>query len=501
MILPFGPFAPDRPPTAEFVVGGKNVYAKPDGTYCPWPDFVATYTALSARCQGAFYSIDSSATTALWAGTASKLFKNVSGVAFSDVSKAGGYTLASDESWEFEQYGQRVIATNIADAVQSYVIGTSALFADLAAGAPKARHIAAVANFIMLGGTSDGVYGAQPDGLWWSGIGDPTSWPTAGTAAAAAAQSGRINISGQGGFIQRIVPRVGTLDAVVLQEKQISRCIYVGTPDVFAFQPMEGARGTPSPDSVAKFGGKIYYLGEDGFYSNDGTQSEPIGAGWVDDFFYDDVNQTKISRVVGVIDPRYKVYVIGYPSNSSSDGTIDRLLTYNYESKRWAPPIETSIEYLTRLGSVGYTLEGLDVFGTMDSIMTSLDSRVWMGDGKPILAGFNTSHSAGFFSGPLLEAILETGDLDLQGAMFFSKGIRPIVTGTDAVLTCAIGIRNTMNAAVTYGNYAALNRELFVPVRSNTRHIRALLKVAAGATATHLQGVDVLGMPVSNLGA
>lgn len=489
-IQQFGPYAPDRVATADIIVGGKNVYPRPDKTYGAVQAFQAIYSALTARCQGAFYSIDSSGNTGLWAGDATKLYLLLSGTSFSNVSKVGGYNITANESWEFEQVNNLIVAMNIADPIQAFTVGSSALFADLSATAPKARHCGMVANFLMLGNTNDGTFGAQPDGLWWSALGDITNWPTVGTSAAAAVQSGRINISGKGGWIQRVVPRVGTLDAIILQERQVSRCIYVGSPQVFAFQPMEGARGTPSPNSVAVFGGVMFYLGEDGFYACDGTSSTPIGSGLIDEFFYNDVNQTLLSRVCAVIDPINKLYIVAYPSNASS-GQLDRLLMMSFATRQWAPPTECSLEFLTRLGSVGYTLEDLDAFGTVDTISTSFDSRFWMGNGKPILSAFDTNHMAGVFSGSTLEAILETGDTDMDSARGLSLSLRPILQGNSATLTCAFGNRGSRNTPVNYSAYGALNRELVFPYRVNDRHLRALVKVAAGGDWSHLAGYDL----------
>lgn len=499
MKIPFGSFAPDQPAGVQDLVGGKNLLPKSTGTFGPVPSFSANYTALPARCQGAFYSVDNVGNTALWAGTASALYKLASGVAFSDVKKVGGYSTATTDVWEFTQFGQRVIATNFADPIQVYTLNSSALFADLSAGAPKAKHMAVVANFLLLGNTNDGTYGLQPDGLWCSALGDPTSFPTVGTSAAAAVQSGRFNISGLGGSIQRIVERVGTLDAIIIQEKQISRCQYVGTPEVFQFSPIEGAKGTPAPQSVARSGGLVYYLGEDGFYVNDGTQSIPIGAGQVDDYFYDTVYPTKLDRVWGVVDPVNKLYIVGYPTSGSTSGDINRLLMYNYVSRKWAPPTEVSIEVLTRLGSVGYTLEGLDAFGTLDSISTSLDSRFWMGNGKPVLSAFDTLHQAGAFAGANLEGIAETGDTESESPRLLSNAIRPLFNGNGATVTAAIGHRKSQNDNVTYEVYRGLNRNQEVSFRVNDRNLRFLVKVAAGGTWEHLIGVEFEGKAISDL--
>lgn len=491
-MIPFGPYAPDLPGNLSVLMGGYNIFSRPNKTYGPVASFTASFSALAARCQGAFYSIDSAAGTALWAGTATKLYRSASGSSFSDVSKsATTYALEANEFWEFEQFGQVVLATHINDAIQAYTLNSSSLFDNLlSSGAqPKARHMGAVANFLMLGNTTDATYGAQPDGMWWSAIGNPASFPTAGTSAAAAVQSGRVNLSGSGGWVQKVIPRVGTLDGVVLQERAVFRVIYVGTPDVFAFQSMEGGRGCPAPGSVARYGGWFIYLGEDGFYKNDGTQSIPIGAGLVDKTFYQDVNQSQLHRCCAVIDPINKLYIMAYPS-SASGGDPDKLLMYSWAANQWAPPTSVTTEFLTTLGSVGYTLEELDAFGTLETLPASLDSRIWAGNGKPALSAFNTSHQLGFFTGSNMAAELETGDADGQGRRFHVRGVRPIVSGTGATITCKLGYRESQNEAVAYGSSVSLNRGKIAPMRKNTRHPRFVVDIAAGGDWVHATGFE-----------
>lgn len=492
-MTPFGEYAPDLPGNLEVLLGGYNIFARPNKTYGPVASFMSAFTALAARCQGAFYSVDSAANVALWAGTAAKLYKSSSGSTFSDVSKVGGYTCAANEFWEFEQFGQIVIATNIADPIQAYTLNSSAIFANLLAvgDLPKARHCGVVSNFLMLGNTNDGTFGAQPDGMWWSAIGNPASFPTAGTSGAAAVQSGRINISGRGGWVQKVIPRVGTLDAAILQERAVIRCIYVGTPEVFAFQSMEGAIGCPAPGSVARFKGWFIYLGEDGFYQNDGTQSAPIGAGKIDKTFYSTVNQSKLDRICAVIDPINKLYIVAYPSVSST-GDPDTLLMYSWAAQQWSPPTSVSTEFLTTLGSVGYTLEQLDAFGTLDSLPASLDSRIWAGNGKPALSAFNTSHSLGFFTGSNMAAQLETGDADGEGRRFLTKSVKPYVSGNGATITNAIGYRDTQNQQTpSYTADIALNRLYKSPIRINTPFPRVRTSIAAASDWTHATGFDL----------
>jgi hypothetical protein len=494
MKQPFGEYAPDAPPDISIVVGGKNVFVRPAGSYGPMTSFAASITAITSRAQGAFYSIDTSANTAVWCGDATKLYRLAgASTSFSDVSKVGGYTTGTNEFWNFMQFGNRVIATNFTQSIQQYQFGVSSLFSDLSATAPKARIIQPVANFVFTANTSDGTFGAQPNRCWWSAINDPTNWPTPATSAAAAVQSGFTDLSGNGGFIQAVAPRVGALDAIIIQERQLVRCQYVGSPEVFSFQPLENAQGTPAPQSVAVHGGIAYYLGDDGFYACDGSQSLPIGAGKVDKFFYQDLNQAFTYRVQGVYDPINRLYIVGYPSTGSGSGNIDRLLIYSTVAQKWAPPTEVSLEFLCRLGSVGYTLEQLDGFGTMETLPASLDSRLWVGSGKPLLAAFDTLHRQGGFTGTALECSLETGDLDSgNGSRFITQGVRPDINGISAGITCSIGYRESKNATVSYTTPTALQRNLVAPARITARHPRVKVNIAAGANWTHATGFDLL---------
>lgn len=495
-MIPFGEYQPDVPAIVPGGLrGGKNIFPRPAGSYGPMASFVAAISALATRCQGAAAFADSAGNINLFAGTATKLYRAAPGVsAFSDVSQGGGYSASVDQMWEFLQFGSRVIGIQFSNNPQSYVMGSSALFADLAAGAPKARHGAVVANnFVMLGNTNDGVNGAQPDGLWWNGIGDPTNWPTPGTSAAAAVQSGRTNLSGSGGWIQSIVPYVGPLDAVVLMERRLVRVQYIGGTDIFALAPIENAQGTPAPYCSIGYRKHLYYLGDDGFYRCDGAESLPIGAGKVDKTFYTDVNQSYMYRIQSVIDPINKLWIIAYPSSASSSGNPDKLLIYGLVSNRWAPPTQISIESLCKLMSLGYTLEQLDAFGNLDTLPASLDSRVWTG-GKQLLAAFDTTHALGYFTGTNMAAELITGDFDLQRRQRV-RGARPLIDG--GVPTVALGQKNTPQDAATFTGDVAVGVDQMAPFKHDTRYASLDIKVPAAAVWTHATGFELDTVPTS----
>ena len=493
-MTPFGEYLPDVRGGIETVVGGKNVYLDSSNMYQPVPSLTPTGATVAAKVVGSVFGADISGNVRAFAGTLTKLYRLGSNNTWSDVSKvATTYGTSADESWRFAQFGNRMIATNYADAIQSIDLSSGTNFADLSAGAPKARHIATVDRFLMTANTTDTTYSTKPTRVWWSAINDATNWPTPATSAAAAVQSGFQDLFGTGGAIQGIAPKVGSLDAIILQERTLTRCQYIGLPDVFSFQPLEGARGCPSPNSITVIGGVLYYLGEDGFYACDGSSSVPIGAGKVDETFWLDVNQSFLNAVQAVYNQSIQCWLVAYPSVNSPSGVIDKILSFNIMTRRWAPAWQVSIEHLTTLGSIGYTLEDLDAFGTTDTIVTSFDSREFAGNARPAVAAFTTSHNLSYFTGPFLESEIETGDEFIGNERLMTIGIRPHVCGPSmgtANVRFKVGYRDSLKDAIQYTDLTALNRAGVAPIRRNGRYMRAVINISSGSTWCHTKGFE-----------
>lgn len=406
------------------------------------------------------------------------------------------YSVATDERWNFVQFGERIIAASVANNLQSYVMNSSAAFADLSATAPKARYIARVRDqFVMVANTVDGTFGAVPQRVWWPAIGDPTNWPTPGTSTAAQVQSDYRDLLGDGGANQGIVGGLAGADIAVIQERAIWRAMYIGPPVIFSFAVVESARGTPAPGSIVQVGPVIYYLADDGFYSFDGMQSTPIGHQKVDNTFWADVDQNYLYRITAAVDPLNKLIYWAYPGPQNSGGTPNRIIVYNYGVGRWSQCDSYQIELMvSRSLSTGYTLEQLDPFGTLETLPFSLDSRVWTG-GKLQLAAFDTNHKMGFFAGASLAATLDTSEANLtdKGQTHISR-VWPMVDTSAA--TVAVGRRNRLADAVTWGNSVAMNATTgSAGIRSTGTFQRARVQIPAGSVWTHAQGVQFDARP------
>lgn len=464
----------------------KNVLPYED-SYKSFPSQTVYSNALNARCQGAQAGRDNAGNTYNFAGNASKLYK-LSGGTYSDVSKVGGYTTGAEESWFFTQFGSNMIATNYADAIQAFNMGTSSVFADLSATAPKARYIAVVRDFLVAGNVNDSTDGVVPHRLRWGPIGNPAGVWT----PSAALQADYQDLDSAGGWIKQIV---GGEYGVILQERYITKMTYIGSPDIFRFDVVEYDRGTPAPGSVTKYGNFIPYLGGDGFYIFDGQQSASIGAGKVDKFFYNDVDQNYMGRICSTIDPINKIIFWAYPGSDNTGGNPNKILAFNYSpsaKKRWAYA-EQDLEFIYRSLAEGYTLDGLDAVSTsIDALLFSLDSRVWTGN-SAILSGFNTSHKQVNFTGAALDATIETTEARFNpaGRSFITR-LRPVIEGY-STMTVQLGTREDLNDTVTYGSAVSPETTTAaISVRSNARYHRARVNLSGGFD--HAKGIDVEAM-------
>jgi hypothetical protein len=454
-----------------------------ESSYKSFPSQTIYSNALTARCQGAVSGRDNAGQTYNFAGDATKLYQLAS-ASFSDVSKVSGYTTGSDENWYFTQWGQQILATNFADDIQEFTMGTSSVFANLGGSPPRARYISVVRNNVMVANTYDASDGSVPYRVRWSGVGSATSWTPSVTT-----QSDFQDLDGEGGWCMQVVGgEIGT----IFQERSIWRATYVGSPLVYQFDEVERGRGTPASGSVTKIGSAIPYLGIDGFYIFDGQQSVPIGADRIDKTFYADLDKSYYHRISSTVDPINKIIFWASPGQQNTGGNPNRIWAYNYSpnaKKRWAYS-DQDIEYIYRSLAEGYTLDGLDTISTnLDSLLFSLDSRVWTGN-SALFSGFNPSHRQVNFTGTAQNATIETQETELTPNQRTNiQEIRPFVEGF-TTMTIQIGGRNSLADAVTWGATITANSAGNFPCRSNYRYHR--MRVNLSGAFTHAQGLNIV---------
>ena len=468
--IPFNEWLPDQPAVAQSMQDATNVVPIASG-YAPFPLAVDYSNAASESLltvgTGKFSSI-----TELFAGSATKLYKfNSATLNLDDVSKVGGYNCLS---WDFEQFGDVLLAANGIDKIQAWTVNTSTVFADLSATAPLAKYVAVVRDFVVAANLDLGV---NPNKVQWSNIADETNWTSGATSQS------DYQLIPDGGNITGIT---GGEFGIIFLERSIVRMSYIGSPFFFQFDTISRNLGCKYSGSVTQYGQTSYFLSADGFYSCDGQSIVPIGNEKVDRYFYDNVDLNKADKITVAIDPIRKLVVWNYPTVSNTRS----LLIYNWQLQRWSQA-ETTVDYIASSASSGYTLDGLDAFGTLDTLPTSLDSPLWTG-GSFLFAGVSGTKII-TFTGANSTANLITSDIEQGFNSIVTLGRTQIDNGSASV---AVASRKELDDTITFSTAVATSSEGRASLRSNGRYHR--FEVIPSGNWTSAIGIDVDITPQGN---
>lgn len=446
----FGEWLPDQPGVIGALTTAKNVYPRAVG-YGPFPEEEDYSQAASEDLNNVVAARDTTGATVVFAGSDTKLFKmNGSTFTFSDVSAT---TYSTAERWRFTQFGNSLIAANEANTMQYYDLTTSSNFATLSSDAPKAKYVTVVRDFVVTGFQQD-----YRNRVQWSGINNETTW-----AASATTQADFQDIP-DGGAVQGVT---GGEFGLVLMERSLYRMSYVGTPLIFQFDNITRNLGCYEPNSVIQWQGTTYFLADDGFYACNGQAVEPIGAEKVNRYFFSTLRESNIEEMSAAVDPTRNLVMWGYPS---TDLTY-RVLMYHTVTKRWSYA-DTNVNRIASSSTPSATLEGLDTFSaSIDSLMTPLDSRLWLG-GKLQLAGVRGNKIITFTGSPKT-GVIDTSDLEVQPDMSMITLIKPTVDNGSG----SASVDSRMNLAETLGfpTVTAADSEGRIGVRSLGKYHRVRL--------------------------
>lgn len=414
-----------------------------------------------------------------FAGDATKLYKLNAAFGWDDVTRTSGgaYSVGGSERWQFGFAGGLVLACTIGEDPQKFLLGSSTNFEPLGGTPPKARYVAVVRDFVVLGGLDNDELTVH-----WSGIANPEHWALDGT------QQSDIQTFQNGGPVRGLI---GGEVGYVLQAEKITRMTYVpGSQYIFQFDEVEGGRGLAAPYSLVRVGSIAYYLAPDGFYAFAlaGGTSTPLGVGkWAAEFS-NDIKPGSELTVIGAADPVRRVIMWAYNSADNSSTSLNRILVYDWTLDE-AVRIDATVTAMAQILSQGVTLDGLDAFGTMDSLPFSLDSPVWRGGGASGLALFSTDRKMSQFSGPNMAATLVTNDAE--------QGVRMLVTSVRAHVdtrnvTAEIACRESEGDTPIYGPANGVEDTGWIPAWSSGWLARARIAIGSGAVWSQLTGIDTL---------
>ena len=383
----------------------------------------------------------------------------------------------------FTQFGDYIIVSNGVDAPQYYLMGTSTNFANLSsiatAGSPPTfRTSGVVRDFLVTGNQTNNRNRVQ-----WSGINDITHW-TAGTK-----QADYQDLPGSGG---QIVAITSGEYGYVFRQNEIVRMDFVGGATIFRFSVVSPNRGAVYGKTVCQDNRRVFFYADDGFFELNGDQIKPIGAEKVNRFFDIDLDKAYTDRIVAAVDPFNSLAIWLYPSGdneANTTGICDKLLVYNYVTEKWSFAKANASAIFTQFVG-GYTVEMMDLISAnLDNINIALDTPFWDG-GQLYLGAVNGDKKAAIFSGNTNDVELETTEMELfPGLRSDITEVRPIV---DTTATVAITTRERLADDATTSSYSSMVTNGSVPVRASGRYVRANVKIAAGSTWTHAQGVDLV---------
>jgi len=468
----FTEWLPDQPGIAGAMTEAKNVYPVANG-YGSLPLEVNLSNNASENLNNIF-AAKNNTTTLLFASGATKLFRyNSANTNLVNVSKSGGYSTPSGERTFFTQFGNTVIAANGADKLQAWNIGSSTAFADVSAAAPAAHYVTVVRDFVVAANELN-----HPNRVYWSDINDETDW-----TPGASSQSDYQDLA-DGGDVMGIS---GGEFGLILTERSVVRMSYIGSPFFFQFDTIARGLGCITPNAVSQYASTTFFLSDDGFYSCDGQVVKSIGSEKVDRFFFADVNLNKLSEMSCAVDPVKKLVIWNYTDNFAQK----KQLIYNILLGKWSYA-ETTASYINNVYTPTLALENLDIYGTLDSLGVSLDSRQWAG-GALLLAGV-TSAKAISFTGARKTASLITGDFGIPNGRSVVTLGKPIIDNGSGSI--AIASRVNLNDAITFNTAVAADSENRVGLRSAGRYHR--IKTIPSGLWTSALAVDVDIAPQGN---
>lgn len=472
--ITFGEWTPDQPGITNGLRRAENVYSKLTG-YGALPTAVDYSDSASENLNNVVAAKTTAGATLVFAGGDTKLFKLDSGdLSLDNVSKSGNYSTAIDNRWRFTQFGNVVIGANGTNKLQGFNVNSSSLFADLAADAPASKYVTVVRDFVVSGN----VQTDYPNRVQWSALGDEASWTSSATT-----QADYQDIPDGG----TVVGVTGGEFGLVFMDRAIHRMSYVGSPLVFQFDNISRNLGCYEQNSIIQYGGTSFFLGDDGFYACDGQNVVPIGNEKVNRFFFDNVDEGTLYLMSAAVDPAKKLIIWAYASNNSA--TVDSLLIYNFQTQRWTSGTTTA-DRIASTSTPAVTLEGMDSYGNLETILTTFDSRLWLG-GKLQLAGVNGAKII-TFTGTNSTAYLETGDIEAPGSTSAITMVKPIVD--DGSGSVAIESRRLLNETVTFGSQTAADAENRVSIRSVGRYHRLQLTPTGNWTSAVGADIDLNGL-------
>lgn len=477
----------DRDFTVANVDTGANTFelSGEDSTGHTAYDSAGKVADVAAVGRGAFSARTSSGSTVVFAGSATKLYKYAQSAhpSWTDVTRTSGgdYALGDDDFWSFDQFDDEVVACNGVDANQYINVDSGTAFAALGGSPPVAKYCKTVGDVLLLmdlGSAQGSVASTGRIQAMWSGFRDIHYW-TLGKKSCGFATFW------SGGFVQGCTT---LLAGLLFQQRGIQRMVQTTSTQLLAFAPIQEGQGTDSPYSIVSHEGTAYLYSPDGFVAVSGGSVVPIGDEWVDEWFFENCNQTRTNVIKAAFDPiKMRLFWL-FPTTGNSATTLDHIIAYDIRLAEWTHAnVDASVIFSAAVP--GRVLSDIaSEYPTLEEVPYPFGSRVWLG-GAPGVAAFDADDRMAFFAGPNMEATVQTALFQpVPGRRFYVSGWRPLTDAT--TVTSRVGVAERPQDMPAFGVAGTMNSSGRVTRRASGRYARIEVSVAAGDNWDHIQGVD-----------
>jgi hypothetical protein len=553
-ILPFGEYKPDLDDLdASYTASIQNVIPRADG-YGPFLGFSTPFAAaLPGPCCGGFYARKQDGSVAVFGATATDLYMlNNTTLAWTKVTNTGGaYTAVSANAlWQFEQFNNFVIAVQANAVPQYFDLRSFTNFENLPGSPPAAAYISIVNSFVLLSGLASYPYRIQWSALndptsWTAGVNSSDYQDFADGGTVRGTCGGEMGFVFQDTAIRLMVFAPGS--DVIFQIERIAKdvglfypySLVMGGDNIYflsakGFQMFAGGVLTPigrervdrtlsaaidagNPQYVIGAhdpnSGRIYWVYKSAVGSTAGFDSglvyDPVLDRWspfsIQGQYVLSLAQPGITlEGLDAIAPG-AVAVTGAANNGSGLVRLTVASTASYTTSELyeisgvggvtgaAGQFKFTIVDSTHVDLIGstfggsYTSGGI-IGGSIDAMTTSLDSIA--GSPVPQLGAFDLTNAFNFFTGPALQATLQTSEQSAIKQRMFIQGFYPV---TDAPAALGnIAVRENLNATPTLTPQQPMNVRGFIPARADARHARGTVVIQAGTVWTYARGITPL---------
>lgn len=478
MDYPFGQWAPDLGElSAGVLMVADGVQPLKEG-YGPFKALTTTSSAgpLSAAPRGLYGYQTADETWRVVAGTSTTI--ELMDAAYTWSSIDTGLSITAGDDWSFERFGTKLLFTNSTQGLRVYDVEAGGAASAVAAAKDPAR-IFLCGNILFGLNCLDSAGTRNNRLIRSSALSDHTNWTTRGADYQPIEGGGALVWGGA----------LSDTAALILQSGAV-KLLQVGAGTgsaLWGMQSVSEGFGSVGAKSVVSFNGAAYWFATDGFckYSLGGGL-EKIGAGRVDSWFLERVDQSDLSLIQGCIDPFNKNVMWRFKrSANASDTVFEDIIGYNWRFDKWfSVTVQTS--YLGFGAQAPLTWDAADTLGVWDDADIAWDSRLLEG-GQPLFGAMDGSYRFGYFAGENLAATL-TGAVGPSKVSAMVNWAVPLDDSPDGTL--ALGVKDQLSDTTTWKTGAQKKASGRAPLRGRGKNIAFSRSISASSNWTYAKGID-----------